>query len=376
MMYPVKKVSLALFVLLSFQAASPMARQLHVYPARSASSDVATVAKVIAGVGCIAAIGYGLYKLYDWLFSPTNETLLQNSLNALQDSRLRYADVIRFMDGQVAGIPVNVAEQKQLINGFSEATLYELAVSYIKEASYAYQTNLYNTIYNLRSTRDALVARIKKLANKPEHAQMRSQMQELERETAQWMSKLQFLHDYIGAHQSYFRLFELEYKILRVYEFELNALNQQTDSAYLREAIRASVMKHAWQDRLAYPYMHYVDTIQGYMNGLERESSHLAYNYSGRLGSARAIFERLRAIYSLVIVEDAYHQELRDYERAQIEKQKLEAEKAQAAAAAAQAAAMQQQAYAMQQANALQAQQNALIAAHVVNPKPQVTVYL
>lgn len=132
MMYPVKKVSLALFVLLSFQAASPMARQLHVYPARSASSDVATVAKVIAGVGCIAAIGYGLYKLYDWLFSPTNETLLQNSLNALQDSRLRYADVIRFMDGQVAGIPVNVAEQKQLINGFSEATLYELAVSYIK----------------------------------------------------------------------------------------------------------------------------------------------------------------------------------------------------------------------------------------------------
>ncbi len=378
MIFRSKFTSLVFLALFTCQAAQPMARY-HVYPAyaRSSSGDAATVAKVIAGAGCIAAIGYGLYKLCDWLFSPSNETIIQNSLNALQDAHARYDDTVRFLDASISGIPENSYDQKKLINNFSEQMLYDLAINHIKESSYSYQMNLANVIANIRSCQQALAGRIKKLRNNPEHSHTVSQMQGLEKECLATMNKLQFLHDYVVNHQGYFRLFETETRLLHIYEFELNALYQHgANPAYLREALRTSVMKHAAQERLAYPFMHYVDKLQGDINTLNTHSTRLSYNYANRISVARDLYARLQAINNVVIVEDAYHQELRDYEHARIEKQKLEAQKAQAAAAAAQAAAMQQQTYAMQQANALQAQQNALIAAHVVNPKPQVTVYL
>lgn len=358
---------------------------------RSAYDDIEVAGKVAVTIGCLAAIGYGIYKFCDWLFTPSDEKVLQRGIDAVQNAHIHYDSTIGFMEFHYSGIPDNVRDQKKLIQDVNEPLLYDYAISYKKDSTIdSVLMNMNSTISSLQAAHGGLADRIKKLRKNDGNQNMIASMQQVDQEIIGLLCKLEFVHEYFMHHRSYYSLFELESRLLRTYEFELSAINQyqvnKVEHSYLKEAIKASVMRQACA-RSGYPYMHYVDRANADCNALNYAMSSLSYNYANRIAAAGSLLQNVKIVHTIAVAEDAYHQELRDYKKEQLERQRLEAEKAKAAAAAAQAAAAQQQVREMQRQNQLHAQQNriqaernAIIATqamvNAMNPQPQVNVYV
>ena len=360
-------------------------------------SDVEMIGKAVVAVGCIAAIGYGFYKLCDWLFSPTDERIIQDSLTVFHDAQNRYDEIITFFAATL-GKPETAAEKQILMKTFDESFLYHTAVMYSnKMYMYDLIAQMQGTISGLRSAHKTVYDRMKKLRSKSESYSVFAQMESIDKDICSLSMQLEFVHDYLAQHKSYFTLFEFEARLMNTYANELQVLEQYAhDQAYIMQVLRSCVMKHAGHNRTSYPYMHYVEMIQSDCNNLDRYTNGLSYNYGNRIAAARLLLQKLNTSYSMVITHDAYHQELRDYKKEQLEKERIAAEQAKAAAAQAQAnaaaahaAAAQQQAWAMQQQNALQAQQirvdqdrNVILATqaivNAINPPaaPQVNVFI
>ena len=190
-------------------------------------------------------------------------------------------------------------------------------------------------------------------------------------------------------HATYFDLFDIEAHEMATYEFELASLDYNVNNPiYLRKAMRMAVMKKAAHERISYPYMKFVESLEREIQRMQHHIQRLEHSYANRRAAAHVLAQRLDAIYNIVVSEDAYRQELRDYKKELLERERIAAEQAKASAAAAHAYAAQQQAYAMQQQahemhkqNQLQKEQNHILATQFAvnanNPPPtHVNVYL
>ena len=372
-----------------------------VYPKYSAPAQdyVRDAGKFALGVGCLAAVGYGIYKVCDWLFTPSNEQVIKDASNTLYEAHKRADHLIAFFFQDALQIPQNNYDQKRLIAEINEPVLYRFATVLLQNKDSidgALQT-LENTVYYLNNSRRTLVDRLKKLYKHNEFPREIANMESLEKEITYMLLQVEFVRDYLTTHKKYFSLYELETRLLTAYIQELDALERygnHPDS--LRASIQVCVMKHANKHGVSYPYMRYIEIINGDCGTLERSIDCISRNYSNRVSAAHVLAQKLRSIYSMLLIADAYHQEMRDYERAQLEKQRIEAERAKAAAAQAHAqaaqahaAAAQQQVWVMQQQNALQAEKNRIdnernaimVAQTIVNavvppPAPQFNVYM
>lgn len=362
------------------------------------SDPVQDAGKIALGVGCLAAVGYGIYKVCDWLFTPTNEQIIKDSSNTLSEAYKRAGYLIDFFENTMS-IPQNIRDQKQVISTVNEPVLYQFSTLLLqrKDSIDGAISTIENTIYYLGKSRNAMADRLKNLYKRHEFPGIISQLESLEQETAQMLTRAEFVREYLATHKKYFSLYERETYLLSAYAQEVDALDRYAgypDS--LRSAIQMCVMKYANMHHASYPYMKYIETINNDCSSLERLIESASRNYANRLNAACLLAQKLRAVYSMLLIADAYHQEMRDYERAQIEKQRVEAERAKAAAAQAQAqaaqahaAAAQQQVWAMQQQNALQAEKNridnernaimvaqTLVNAVVAPPAPQYNVFI
>lgn len=348
-----KTKCIALLITLSFQAVLPMHRG---YPRpvhyHHADNGAAEVGKAIIGIGCLAAVGYGLYRFFDWLFSKTNEQVLKEGAVSLETAHTRYDSLIAMIAAGVGSIPAKQRDQDLLIRSVNEELLYECALkNYRKETIESLLQNLSYTISDLHSAHQMVNNRLNSLYKKRDCSEaFIVRMEALEKDLANLLVEIQFIHNYLAHHKSFFMLFETEAQLIADYEFELATINSNPGMPYIKEALRACVMRTASHSRMSYPYMQYIDRVQAAYNRLDKALNTVAYNYSNRITAARSLVQKLSMIYNLLIVEDAYHQELRDYKKEQLERERIAAEKAQAAA-------LQQQANAMHHQNALHAQQ-------------------
>ncbi len=350
--------------------------------------------KAVAGIAIIGGIGYGLYKLCDWLFSKSNEAIIKDAAKCVDGVHQRYDACIEMFEQQL-GFPGNHSERKQILFHNDEQFLYNLELIHKQSASSLLRPTQ-NTINQLRATSDEVNSRLQSLRSKrKEYMHVLVQMEDLSIEAGLLLEKLSFMAEYLQTNEAYFTTFELESRLLHVYEVEMHALsNYAKNPAMVREAIRSAIMSGAATTGSLYPYMRYIEKCDSDCRQLERALEMLTLAYANRFNAASQLAANLRAIYRMILTEDAYRQELRDYERAQLEKQRIEAEKskaaaahAQAAAAHAQACAMQQQVWELQKQNQLHAHQiqvekerNALIGVQTVinaiNPPPATEVHV
>ncbi len=362
------------------------------------SSQAEELGKAVVAVGCIAAIGYGFYKLCDWLFSKTDIQVLQEAqqvnMNAEKSANM-YVDFFESKWGDL--LVMENAHKRHLMRTLDESLLYQFAIAHAFKTSVEYTilSTLNSSLQNARSAQSMVVDRLHKLRKKKDMSVMITQLELVAQSLQSTISRIEFVYEYLEQHRSYYALLINEYKLMKECEYELHAIKEFGQNAgMLRETLRIAVMRHA-NSHMTYPYMNYIQKMQKIIQELDRQINSLSCHYPERMNAARILLAHFNAIYNMLIIEDAYRQELRDYERAQLEKQRIEAEQAKAAAAQAaahaaqvQAAAMQQQAWEMQkqnqlyaQQNQLQAEQNAILTAQVivdaVNPRPtqQVHVY-
>lgn len=362
------------------------------------NSQAEDLGKAVVVVGCVAAIGYGFYKLCDWLFSKTDIQVLQEAqqinLNAEKSTSV-YVDFFESKWGDL--VSMENTHKRQLMRTLDEALLYQFAIAHAFKTSVEYTilSTLNSSLHNARSAQSMVIDRLHKLRKKNDKTGMITQLEVVAQSLQSTISRIEFVYEYLEQHRSYYTLLINEYKLIKQFDYEIRALNNNAQNpVQLRESLRIAVMRQA-NSQMTYPYMNYIQKMQSEIQALDHQINSLSCHYPERMAAARQLLATLNAVYNLLIIEDAYRQELRDYERAQLEKQRIEAEQAKAAAAQAaahaaqvQAAAMQQQAWEMQkqnqlyaQQNQLQAEQNAILTAQVivdaVNPRPtqQVHVY-
>lgn len=384
-----KFLSLLLLFSVSFQvsyAAYPPYGHDHY---RRSSGEFENVAAAVVSVGCLAAIGYGVYKLCDWLFTPTNERLLKDGIDAISHAHRQHDATIFFVESHFSCIPDQIRDQKKLVQGINEPLLYEYAISHKRNTSIdSILSGISGSIAVLQSHHKALAERVRKLKNSNVHPgaleiwDAVAKMQALDQEIVGLLCKLEFIHDYFAHHKNYFSLFDIEARLMREYEFELSAAySNLANSIYMKEAVKASIMRNP-HARSGYPYLHYGDRVQSDCKMLGGAITMLSYNYANRIEAAQALLNILHAIQSIVLSEDAYHREVRDHKKEQLEKQRIEAERAQAAALEHQANEMRRQNSLRAEQNRLQAERNAIMATQAVvsafNPpqQPQVHVYV
>ncbi len=325
--------------------------------------DDSGIFQTIAAVGIIAAAGYGIYKLCDWLFSKTDEQVLDEAKNCFTQAHAANARSVEMIRAGFGAFPKTKQEQLNAIRHVGEDFLYQCAIAHMHE--HGRQFSVYES--QVASALSMVQDRINYVKKKQLICPILGQLETAATDLAQLRLELAFCADFMREHASYFDLFDAEAKYMATYEFEL--------SSPVREALRMAVMKKGAGSRCSYPYMSYVDTLERDIKNLNHQIARLSYNYHNRISAARLLLDRLNLIYNLVISEDAYRQELRDYKKEMLERERIAAEKAKAEAAAAHAYAAQQQAYAMQQQahemhrhNHLQAEAN-----HIAACNPQET---
>ena len=356
------------------------------------------IGEAVLVVGVLAGIGYGAYKLCNWLFSKTDEQIARESSDTLTQAHVRFDSLLSFFERSLGAIPQSPHAQTVLMHNANEVFLYDYATILLQTKTYAETiiSDINYTVSSLKSLENTVVNRLDNLQRYDSSANIFIQLQAISEELYKYRTTLEFIRNYLDCHRTYFSLFEREAQCMSYYDFELKAMDEHAgNSVYLKEVLRVSIMRHANKNNSFYPYMDYINKLQSDYCALERAIHGIAHSYNNRITVAQTLFHKMNFIYNLLLIDDAYRQELRDYERAQIEKQRLEAEKAKATAATAhamaaqaQAAAMQQQVWELQKQNTLHAQQiqathdqNALIAAQtIVNainpPQEEIHIYV
>ena len=281
-------------------------------------SAVSSTDLLWGAVGFFGAIT-GMYTLGKWCGFwgvVSNEQLIQQARTALHhiDS---FAPLM------------NILEKKQVTNDVGmvdESLLYELALAKRGGASIdAYMGNVRSHINALSSSQKDLEKRAYELKNDHKIKYLHDRIYGLIRQIRESLQKMSFFIQYLEAHRSYFRLFEIEDRFGKRYKRELDLITQMPYYDYaLIKALRACVLsKYAG----AFALIEYVHTLKQDVIELERTVSGPAFNYENRLSNAQMLVTQLAGIRDLIISDDEYVRLLPAYEHAQREKERLRLER-------------------------------------------------
>lgn len=324
------------------------------YSSSSPVPEYANVALVIGGT-ILAAVG--LYKLCDWLCTKSDETVVKECYDSCKQAK-QFNSTLALIEKEI-GIPHKHQQQQRLIHEVNEPLFYQLGVSLHNKDSITNFVNIVqSSLHTMKDAHKALEKRIHQLKKRDDHAFKASsfftEMQQLESQLAQEIIKLEFTHELLTNHQSFFALFEEEASLIRIYERELRAVDLCGPNKHaLCQELRIAVMTLSSKDNATYPHMHYIKKLQSHISSLERCIMNLAFNYTNRISAATTLLHKLRTMHELLMIEDAYLYELREYEKARIEQEKVIAQNRQAAALENQAWQMREQAIQLQKQNEL-----------------------
>lgn len=343
------------------------------------NSNSSTIFETIAAVGLVAAAAYGFYKVCDWLFTKTDEQVLHEAKICFSDVCGKTDKYIQAVKKGLGQFPESRKEQQKVIQDASEEFLYHFAVSKLYKIPGGHTFVDYAQM--VADAGKIASKRANELRKKQLHEPIIGSLEKISDELGVLHTEIVFVAEFLREHSSYFNLFDFESRMLRAYEFEITSLeNYTTNSVYVREALRMAVMKKAAYERISYPYMNYIEQLEKDVKNLKQLIDKLAYKYHNREKGAYLLLQQMETIYHIVVSEEAYRQELRDYKKEMLERERIAAEKAKADAAIAQAhaahlqaQAMQQQAYELAKQNQLQQQQNQIL----INQTPtRVNVYV
>lgn len=314
--------------------------------------DFATLA-IAAGTTFLA--GYGLYKLCDWAFSRTDEQIIADVETQMNRGQNDFNAGLTIIERGLSSID---SLQNNRLYPIEEPILYELALMHFNRhiTNLNYSNSLRSLIDVLNSESRVITNRLDILSKKVAHDislhRIYNHLNELSSKVTTFLTKLRFLHEYLLRHNAYFLLYETEASLLKRYDQELVVYtNYRYDTYACNQLIRGSVLKINQSQE--YPFMKYAQKLQFDLNRLQENRVQAAYEYVNRLSAALELYDKLNAIYTIVITDPSYTHEIHAYQAAERERQRLEMERMKVAALQQQAWHLQQQNNELRKANEL-----------------------
>lgn len=283
-----------------------------------------TTAKVttfILGSAIVASCTYLTYKFCSWLFKKSDEQIFQEALNAYHTISKEYKTLLETWSQEIHCPTI-------------ESLLTRLPI----ENS--------SSIYHLKESLDSLLThknkineRLQKL--KKDHA-LADRMRKLNNKLKGLHKSLKCVYDYLSNHYVYFDLVEKVHSLKQRYSYEISAIEtHQNDEQVMHKLLILCIMKNTKKTK--YPYIYYIEILHNALDELSQKIQASKGNYPHIEYSAKQLKEYLECIYSLVIIHNAYHQELQEQERNRLEEKKIEIERQKTQAQRDQARALEEQ---------------------------------
>ncbi|MCA9770394.1 hypothetical protein KC460_03420 [Candidatus Dependentiae bacterium] len=312
---------------------------------------IADTAKVSLIGGAVAAGCYGLYKFGSWLFSKTDQQILDEAHRAYDSAHNRYQSLMAILESWYnAGRSVRSA---------NENLLYEIGTAKIEEQYIGnYISDLNQALSTLRSNLKTVTERAYKLQQQALHDSqiyyVKREMDGIAGRINHLLPRLSFLEEFLAYHKSYFILFELESDLYGKYDRELRAIENQALDYYGRAyEIRAAILTNF--SHSTYPYLQYSRHIKDDCAQLDSAIHNLVHNYYDRVSAARQLYTHLITIKEIVLTDSHYHHDVHAYEKDKRERERIEAEERKARALERQARAQEQKVREMKEYNRIYA---------------------
>lgn len=270
--------------------------------------------------GLVAVSIGGIVGLYKWISYESDTQLIQNARIEYTDLYALSKDCITLLERAYQIHTLTPSDSKRIISDINEAVLYEIALQFWrnKKSIDNYRNSLQMSIINLHTRRSQLLMRIHALKQDSytNYNQMAKEMEGLAKTLEQWLPHFELLRDYLWYHRTYFALFEKEDTIRVRYQYELQAMTDQPyNRDYIKQQIKQAIALRQLHENYKYPYMHYVEEIDGNVADLKKCLEHTTLPYTDRIGWSAWTKDSLHYIKQLVIADYSYIQELEFRER-------------------------------------------------------------
>lgn len=336
------------------------------------------------GAGCIAAVGYGIYRLCSWAFTKSDQQIVKEAENVLSHARNYVAvDLNPFYQSLVTVLAAGTLQPESI--HILEALLYDHAVYHYTNRGVISVQGIPSLLTQLHCQHTQVKERLKTLKNNAASGIQIEQFEVLHQELASTIALFETLKKYLVPHQAYFDLFVKEAELRHVYESELNVVQSYGhDQSSLMVAMRAIILRRAAQRNLLYPYTDYAQQLKSDFNSLTQILKYQKYVYPNRAHGTQDVLGALDLIYNLIVVQDVYMQEKQSKYLASLEEERIRIEKTKAAAAQshaqatlAQASALQQQAWNQAEHNRIERERNRILEQqNYINALPKTNIHI
>ena len=242
-------------------------------------------------------------------------------------------------------------DKKYAINLFNETILYAIAYNHFdKDARSASSVlfDLKNDIHAIKKNQSAIFDRLQKLRHNREEIHLHQRMDSLYHTMTDVLTRLEFVHDYISKHESYFNLYRLEDKLWKRYDRETQALTDYSyDRYYLDTVFKESI---ACSGFCEWRYLSYIEQLEKDFDNLSYAVNTMAYHYPDRISWAHQLLGHFTSIKVKTKALPEYFQEERDAQLWRLEQQRI-------AVACEQAEAQRRTARALEQQNRMTREQ-------------------
>ena len=263
-------------------------------------------------IGAGAAGLYGSYKLFNWLFTRTDERVITDVQHLLQKTEKYQA-----MDSLLLRYHVTSP-----VAHISESCLYDLGTEKIQDDYIdTYISNLYHLMRRLRNEKQELSNRMIEL---PSYSILYAQMNQLLHQVKSRLPRIELLHGVLKHNRNFYLLFELESDMIRDYSAELDILNTAYDEYNCTARLKRAVMS---RNTNRFPYLHYINRLEKDMNRLDRTIQSISFAYPHRISAANDIKQALYTVKTILLATHEYHMELQIQQKEREERERLALQK-------------------------------------------------
>lgn len=281
------------------------------------------------GVGIVCGIGL-IYKTVQWFTYESNQEVLRKARMAYDITYAQY-DGLAVRLEQSLGLDYErgyaIGHRAETIQ---ETVLYGLATDIWCRCNdmTSFRDDLDATITQLRGARDALEKRLNDLSINSEHDLIKKHIAHDMQKTMQNMDmmlpRINLLYKSLYHHRTYFNLYETEARLGNKYRAELDmmALYAHDHERVVQEIKKSALIRFGHG---LYPHVKYGAELELDVNSLHHALKNLAYNYPDRIMWAQKLYGTLFKAKEIIITDPLYAYELREKEKARIEKERLDA---------------------------------------------------
>jgi|GEM_PF-4483749 len=231
---------------------------------------------------------------YQWWFDKSDERIVQQTMHILNDIENQYSRYTIFFKTAFPAIPDTYQQHKQLIEQTHEAILFQLVTQCLGNRSvHIFLQELSAAINQLQAQHTILAQQI---YNTHKSSAQIAHFCTINSAIIALINYLEFIYDFIAAHESYFILFHYEKSVEKQYQKELHALEEFAHDTSVQQVLHACIIKSGSKIASNYQLASYIKKIHNDIQLLSHALENIHTGHKNRIIAGKTLIQKLQTI--------------------------------------------------------------------------------